>query len=96
MQGWRKINFIDEFATAFRVPVFIEQDARAGALAHYLFDPSVHADDNLAYYLVGEGVGLGVIDNGRLINGSSVPPPKSDTSPLTSTAAPAIAATSAA
>ena len=43
--------------------------ARAGALAHYLFDPSVHADDNLAYYLVGEGVGLGVIDNGRLING---------------------------
>ena len=69
MQGWRRINFIDEFATAFRVPVFIEQDARAGALAHYLFDPSVHADDNLAYYLVGEGVGLGVIDNGRLING---------------------------
>ena len=69
MQGWRKINFIDEFATAFRVPVFIEQDARAGALAHYLFDPSVHADDNLAYYLVGEGVGLGVIDNGRLITG---------------------------
>ena len=46
MQGWRKINFIDEFATAFRVPVFIEQDARAGALAHYLFDPSVHAIDN--------------------------------------------------
>ena len=69
MQGWRKINFIDEFVTAFRVPVFIEQDARAGALAHYLFDPSVHADGNLAYYLVGEGVGLGVIDNGRLING---------------------------
>ena len=67
--SWRRINFIDEFATAFRVPVFIEQDARAGALAHYLFDPSVHADDNLAYYLVGEGVGLGVIDNGRLING---------------------------
>ena len=69
MQGWRRINFINEFVTAFRVPVFIEQDARAGALAHYLFDPSVHADGNLAYYLVGEGVGLGVIDNGRLING---------------------------
>lgn len=69
MQGWRKINFIDEFASAFRVPVFIEQDARAGALAHYLFDPTVHADGSLAYYLVGEGVGLGVIDNGRLING---------------------------
>ena len=43
MQGWRRINIIDEFVTAFRVPVFIEQD--------------------------GKGVGLGVIDNGRLING---------------------------
>ncbi|PJM79634.1 ROK family transcriptional regulator [Bifidobacterium scaligerum] len=70
MQGWRKINFIDEFAHAFRVPVFIEQDARAGALAHFLFDPDVHEDGNLAYYLVGEGVGLGVIDNGFLINGA--------------------------
>ncbi|MBT1164148.1 ROK family transcriptional regulator [Bifidobacterium felsineum] len=69
MQGWRKINFINEFASAFGVPLFIEQDARAGALAHYLFDPAVHTSDNLAYYLVGEGVGLGVIENGRLING---------------------------
>ena len=69
MQGWRKINFIDEFSSAFRVPVFIEQDARSGALAHYLFDSTVHTEENLAYYLIGEGVGLGVIENGRLING---------------------------
>lgn len=69
MQGWRRINFIKEFSTAFRVPVFTEQDARAGALAHYLFDPAVHTEANLSYYLLGEGVGLGVIDNGRLING---------------------------
>ncbi|MBT1172247.1 ROK family transcriptional regulator [Bifidobacterium sp. MA2] len=70
MQGWRDVNFIDEFAHAFSVPVFIEQDARAGALAHYLFDPKSHGDTNLAYYLVGEGVGLGVIDNGHIVNGA--------------------------
>ena len=70
MQSWRKINFINEFSTAFRVPVFIEQDARAGALAHYLFAPAFHTNDYLAYYLVGEGVGLGVIDNGHLVNGA--------------------------
>ncbi len=69
MQGWRKINFLREFADRFRVPVFVEQDARAGVLAHYLFD-SVNTCDNLAYYLVGEGVGLGVMENGELINGS--------------------------
>lgn len=69
MQGWRRINFVHEFGSAFRVPVFVEQDARAGALAHFLFDPAVKSDENLAYYLIGEGVGLGVIENGRLING---------------------------
>lgn len=69
MQGWRSVNFLDEFATAFRVPVFVEQDARAGVLAQYLF--STNGDcENLAYYLLGEGIGLGVIDHGRLVNGA--------------------------
>lgn len=71
MQGWRAVNFTSEFAESFRVPVLIEQDARAGVLANYLFDPETEAGNaNLAYYLVGEGVGLGVIDNGQIINGS--------------------------
>ena len=70
MQGWRAINFIDEFANSFTVPVFIEQDARAGVLANSLFDPNSNGEPNLAYYLVGEGVGLGVIDHGRIINGA--------------------------
>ena len=70
MQGWRAINFIDEFANSFTVPVFIEQDARAGVLANSLFDPNSNGEPNLAYYLVGEGVGLGVIDHRRIINGA--------------------------
>ncbi|MCH4208772.1 ROK family transcriptional regulator [Bifidobacterium sp.] len=69
MRGWRYVNFPREFVHAFDVPVFIEQDARAGALAQYLFDKR-NTCENLAYYLLGEGVGLGVIDNGRLINGA--------------------------
>lgn len=70
MQGWRAINFINEFATSFTIPVFIEQDARAGVLANSLFDPNSNGEPNLAYYLVGEGVGLGIIDDGRIINGA--------------------------
>lgn len=69
MQAWRSVNFIDEFSTAFDVPVFIEQDARAGALAQQLFAPT-QANNNLAYYLLGEGIGLGVIEHGRIINGT--------------------------
>lgn len=68
MQGWRQINFIKEFSNAFGVPAFVEQDARAGALAQFLFDPEL-SEGSLAYYLLGEGIGLGVIDNGSIYYG---------------------------
>ncbi|KFF31445.1 ROK family transcriptional regulator [Bifidobacterium bombi] len=99
MNSWRRINFRERFEEGSSVPVFIEQDARAGALAESLFStqhqtlggrvdrtpeddranfpaPSRDCDsyededaENLAYYLLGEGVGLGVIENGRLLDG---------------------------
>ncbi|MDF7664141.1 ROK family transcriptional regulator [Bifidobacterium sp. ESL0763] len=69
MPHWRDIDFIEEFAQGSPVPVIIEQDARAGALAQRLFgEPD--GTGSLAYYLLGEGVGLGVIESGRLVNGS--------------------------
>ena len=69
MQQWRDVDFPAEFADAFDVPVFIEQDARAGALAQQLFGDD-GAQDDLAYYLIGEGVGLGVIERGHTIDGA--------------------------
>ena len=69
MQGWRKVNFIKEFSEAFDVPVFVEQDARAGALAQFLFNPEL-SEGSLAYYLLGEGIGLGIIDNGTIYYGA--------------------------
>ena len=69
MQGWRKVNFIKEFSEAFDVPVFVEQDARAGALAQFLFNPELF-EGSLAYYLLGEGIGLGIIDNGTIYYGA--------------------------
>lgn len=69
MQGWRKVNFIKEFSDAFNVPVFMEQDARAGALAQFLFDPAMQKG-SLAYYLLGEGIGLGVITDGNIYYGA--------------------------
>ena len=94
MHGWRRVNFLHEFGTAFRVPVYVEQDARAGVLAESLFSrqdddaralrsdgaaqPTAQSTaettegskpSTLAYDLLGEGIGLGVIDHGMLING---------------------------
>ncbi|WEV59987.1 ROK family transcriptional regulator [Bifidobacterium sp. ESL0728] len=69
MPHWRNINFQKEFGQDCPVPVFIEQDARAGALAQRLFGGFDDAG-SLAYFLLGEGVGLGVIENGRLVYGN--------------------------
>jgi N-acetylglucosamine repressor len=69
MPHWRNINFYEEFGQNCPVPVFIEQDARAGVLAQRLFG-TLDDSRSLAYFLLGEGIGLGVIENGRLIYGN--------------------------
>ena len=69
MPAWRDINFIDEFSHEFGVPAFVDHDARAAVLAERLFSAG-YSGDSLAYYLIGEGGGLGVLDHGLLIDGA--------------------------
>ena len=69
MSAWHSINFIEEFKEEFNKPVFIEHDANAGALAEWLFGRHAQPLHTLAYFLVGEGVGCGVIERGRLLLG---------------------------
>lgn len=69
MSAWHTINFIEEFKEEFHKPVFIEHDANAGALAEWLFGGHGQSLHTLAYFLVGEGVGCGIIERGRLFLG---------------------------
>ncbi|MDF2653759.1 MAG: family transcriptional regulator [Bacillota bacterium] len=69
MSAWHTINFIEEFKEEFQKPVFIEHDANAGALAEWLFGGHGQSLHTLAYFLVGEGVGCGMIERGRLFLG---------------------------
>ena len=69
MPSWHNINFIEEFENEFDKPVFIEQDANAGALAEWWFGDHGRPLSSLTYFLVGEGVGSGVVDNDRLLLG---------------------------
>jgi len=64
------INFIREFENEFDRPVFIEHDANAGALAEWWFGNHIKPSRTLAYMLVGEGVGSGVIEGGELLWGA--------------------------
>ncbi len=67
--GWNKIPVQEQLEEIFQIPVFIEQDANAGALAHYWHD-DILKDKMLIYIAVGQGVGAGIIDNGQLIKGA--------------------------
>lgn len=69
MSAWHTINFIEEFKEEFQKPVFIEHDANAGALAEWFFGGHGQSLHTLAYFLVGEGVGCGMIERGRLFLG---------------------------
>jgi predicted NBD/HSP70 family sugar kinase len=71
MTAWHEINFLEEFREEeFNKPVYIEHDANAGALAEWLFGGHGQPLDSLAYFLVGDGVGSGVIARGRLLVGA--------------------------
>lgn len=69
MPTWHNINFIEEFKEAFDIPVFIEHDAKAGALASWWFGEHAQPVHTLAYFLVGDGVGAGIIECGNLLLG---------------------------
>lgn len=69
MKAWTEINFKQLFLDAFDVPVLLEHDARAGVLAERMFSSAHGGVNSLAYLLVGEGIGLGVIDHGEFVTG---------------------------
>ncbi|QFJ55885.1 ROK family transcriptional regulator [Pseudobutyrivibrio xylanivorans] len=70
MPSWQNVNFVEEFENEFDKPVFIEQDANAGALAEWWFGNHGRPINSLAYFLAGEGVGSGIVDHDRLILGN--------------------------
>ncbi len=70
MPSWQNVNFIQEFEDEFDKPVFIEQDANAGALAEWWFGNHGRPINSLAYFLAGEGVGSGIVDHDRLLLGN--------------------------
>lgn len=69
MPTWHNINFIKEFKDEFNKPFYVVHDANAGALAEWWFGDHERPIHTLAYFLVGEGVGSGIIENGDLLLG---------------------------
>ncbi len=67
--GWDKVDIRDEFANAFNMPVSIEHDANASALAEWQFGGPDIDEGLMVSFLASEGIGAGAIDSGQLLLG---------------------------
>lgn len=68
--GWRDVALQDYFAAAFDLPVYVDNEANLAALGESYFSNS-HKEDVVVYIVGNEGIGGGVMINGRLMGGQS-------------------------
>jgi glucokinase len=70
LPGWIHIPVVQHFHDQFGVPVFLQNDANAGALAEWLWGAG-RGCRNLIFLTMGTGMGGGLILDGRLYSGTS-------------------------
>lgn len=70
LPGWDAVPVKAFLEGQLGLPVFVENDANAGALAEHRFGAGQGAE-NLVYLTLGTGIGGGIIADGRLYRGAS-------------------------
>ncbi|HVV21483.1 MAG TPA: ROK family transcriptional regulator [Pseudonocardiaceae bacterium] len=66
---WRGVDVVSELGTALGVPVQLDNDANLGSMAEWIFGAGRGADD-LVYVMMADGVGAGLIVDGRVYRGA--------------------------
>jgi len=67
---WQDIPLVDELSTAVGLPVMIENDANAAALAELWFGrPEIRQVRDFILVLIEEGVGTGIVFDGQIYRG---------------------------
>jgi predicted NBD/HSP70 family sugar kinase len=67
---WNRFDYVSELRTLFNKPVFFEYNARSSVMGYYLHKYSRN-HRNMAYVIIDEGIGIGIIIDGNLIRGST-------------------------
>ena len=70
LPGWDNINIVKLFTDLLNVPVFLQNDANACALAEWKFGAG-KGSDNMIFLTFGTGMGAGIITDGRLYPGTN-------------------------
>lgn len=74
LSGWHNLNLKEILETKFsNLPVFIEHDGNAGALAEFYFGVGKGKKDlqHLIFLTFGTGCGAGIIVNGQIVHGAT-------------------------
>src|SRR5262249_23262479 len=74
LPGWRGVRLKERLADEFpNLPVFVEHDGNAGALAEFHFGVGKGRDDlrHLVVLTFGTGLGAGLIVNGQVLRGAT-------------------------
>lgn len=67
---WKDIELKAFFEREMDIPVFLEHNANAGAYAHMWDLKEAYHDDILVYIAAGQGIGAGIVMNGRIYEGA--------------------------
>lgn len=70
LPGWDNVPVVDFFRGRFGVPVALQNDANACALAEYLYGSGCGVK-NLVFMTFGTGLGAGIIIDGKLYSGAN-------------------------
>lgn len=70
LPGWDDIPIVDLFRDKFKVPVYLQNDANAGAFAEWKFGAG-KGTRNMIFLTFGTGMGAGLILDGRLYTGAN-------------------------
>lgn len=70
---FENVDVLGELQKDFDIPVFIENDANAGAVAQQWKhnEEKEYSEENLVYVVAGEGIGCGIISKGELLRGDT-------------------------
>jgi len=67
---WRNVHLKDILASEISLPIFIENDNNAATLA-WKWSDGTEESDNTVFYHIAEGVGSGILINGKLFGGAN-------------------------
>ena len=70
LPGWDNIDIVKQIKTHFGVPVHLQNDANACALAEWKFGAG-RGTKNMVFLTFGTGLGAGLILDGKLYSGTN-------------------------